>query len=219
MHQNDKLLEAKYFFERLEESGSDYEATVFNLSAFVTATKAALQYELENMTNDVQRQWFFDYIDSKPVFIFFKNLKTICIHNNPLTSTKEIEVEPSFEVEYTTDMDEEAVDDYMLINIFEKLKKGQELTNPEVEIIERCSFKLKDKNLHGMDSFYRFSDWKGMEDMIELCSIYIRHLEHFFSKAERKGFSQQRLKRVRKRPTLKQVVGLINTRYFFKRSD
>ncbi len=190
MHQKDKLLEAKYFLARLEASGSDYEAAVFNLSAFVSATREALDYELKEMSNDIQRQWFHNYIDSKPVFLFFRNIEDICLHNNPLTASKKIEVDtPSFEVEYTSDMEEAAVDDYMLMMIFEKLKKGEELNDSEVEIIERCSFKLKDSNLHGMDSYFRFNDWKGVEDMMELCSVYIRHLEHFFSKAERKGYA------------------------------
>lgn len=189
MYHNDKLLEAKYFLTRLEACGSDYEATIFNLSAFVSAAKKALEFGHRDMTDKRQQEWFEDYMDSKPIFLFFKTMGDVCIHSNPLTSSRKIEVEtPSFEVEFDEELDGEAVDDYMLIQAFEKLKGGAELTDYEVEIIERCTFKMKDSNLHAINSYYRFSEWQGPEDMIELCWQYMKHMEHFFGKAERKGY-------------------------------
>jgi|GEM_PF-4071432 len=93
MHEQDKIEEARYFISMMRVTQADYKKTVFNLSAATTAARSALQYALKEAEARDKlngRSWYDSATKADNTIKFFKDKRDLNIHEEPITSNKDV---------------------------------------------------------------------------------------------------------------------------------
>ena len=84
MHERKKLEETRYFYSKMNDSLNQREEFCYNLSAFLSSARSALQYALKECSSKGKQQWYDSQIKSSPVLTFFKDKRDINIHTEPI---------------------------------------------------------------------------------------------------------------------------------------
>ncbi len=176
MHEKRKLQEAKYFYSKMVDEQAHKEIFTYNLSAFLSSARSVLQYALcEARTKPGGQQWYDDFISTSRVLKFFKKKRDINIHTEPVQpiATYKMELRETIHIS-----------DSISITI----------TDKEENIIQQFSSGLSEaipkesKKPEAMKIKYKFDNWVGNEDVLNLCQIYIQELEHLIKEGVNKGF-------------------------------
>lgn len=174
MHETEKLNEGKYFFDKMCDVTDDPSSFHYELSAFLSSARSILQYGNEEAkTRSDGQTWYDKRVSGNSILKFFKNKRDINIHIEPVKTIRNILVSITEHVHISDS-----------INIEVQRKDGLEkidLKGPTPQPVVKhddstVSFK------------YIFSDWGGVEDVIELCGKYIKELEKFIKNGQSKGF-------------------------------
>jgi len=170
MHESDKLDEARYFLGHLREL-PEPPSFRFELSAFLTAARTALQYALEEAQAKGGQTWYDAHVSGKPLIKFFKDKRDINIHRTPVVPTA------------STDL---------TIRHGGGISASVHLVarNPEGQITQEVTIGGSPTPPHqpNIVAFsYAFSDWKGPEDVLALCSQYLAEVESIISDGVAKG--------------------------------
>ena len=169
MHEKDKLDEARYFLGHLKEL-PEPRSFRFELSAFLTAARTALQYAREEAQAKGVRTWYDTHVAGKPLAKFFKDKRDINIHQTPVL--------PRASAALT-------VRDGGCISTSVHLVAR----NPEGQITQEVTVgrspRAHQPNIVAYS--YAFSDWKGPEDVLTLCSKYLAEVESVISDGIAKG--------------------------------
>jgi len=92
MHEQDKLDEAQHFLQRMGQS-PEPKTFRYELSAFLSAARSALQYALEEARNKPGGQaWYEAQVSGNAVVRFFKDKRNISIHRQPVVPTTSVSV-------------------------------------------------------------------------------------------------------------------------------
>ena len=93
MKENDKLQEAKYFYEKMTESVDFPPIFGYNLSAFLSASRSILQYLLKDVkTQKKGKVWYDDLIKNSKYAKYFRDKRDTNIHQNILQTKKGIDI-------------------------------------------------------------------------------------------------------------------------------
>lgn len=155
MHEQEKLLEAKYFAEHMEASVDDPQAFHFpyEWSAFLSAARSVLQYALDEARQKDEAQqksngqsWYESRVSNNALLGFFKCKRDVNIHREPVRPLKDI-------------------------SVFDTLRIGIEDGTTEmpkpIETSPPAEFR------------YRLEDSPGSEDVLELSQQYLAALDRF----------------------------------------
>ena len=97
MQELQKTIEANYFLRRITEESHDYEGFRHNLSAFLTASRSALQYALEEARQKAGgQQWYDASMNSDPALPFLRDKRDINIHEAPIAVNLHITIPATF---------------------------------------------------------------------------------------------------------------------------
>lgn len=176
MHEKKKLEEAKYFFSRMVEVRDEVNSFIYNLSAFLSASRSVLQYALkESEIKQSGIAWYSANISNSPILGFFRDKRDLSIHEEPVRPQVIHKV-----------MINETIRVSDSISIVIKDRNGNvkgEYTSPEdPKVIP------EDQNSSVVsETEYKFNDWSGNEDGITLCRLYLEQLDNLVKDGIKKG--------------------------------
>jgi hypothetical protein len=176
MNENMKIQESEYFLSLMNETINEQHFFYFNLSAFLSAARSVLQYALKEAdTKPNGRGWYDSAIQNRPVVRFFKDKRDINIHAEPIKPSAEIYIEIN---------DKISLSDAVSITITDK-----DGNISDQEIVPKSEPTRKIKSDEPMVEYgYRFRDWSGNEDAVDLSRQYIKELKEIVSDGVSKGF-------------------------------
>src|SRR5437773_2013534 len=96
MRELQKIGEANYFLGRMIEESHAYPGFPYNVSAFLTASRSALQYMLKEAEQKAGGQrWYEGCINSDPALPFLRDKRDINIHEEPVRTNLHITIPAS----------------------------------------------------------------------------------------------------------------------------
>ncbi len=176
MHEKQKISEAVYFYNKMLRKEDKPKAFRYELSAFLSAARSALQYACKEVKcSPAQKKWYDERVAASPVIQFFRCMRDISIHTEP--------VKPRMHVTASI-QNQLLISDSMRIEIRredgseEVLEPSNELSLDQPRETEGISFSNR----------YYFSDWGGDEDVFALCKSYLKEIECFVEDGIKKGY-------------------------------
>jgi hypothetical protein len=164
MNESYKLSEAEYFFSQMLDVQRTPKHFNYNLSAFLTAARSILQYALEEARGKSGGQKWFDLATAThPSILFLKDKRNLNIHVEPVLAQTTIGIETSVPI---------GIEESVKIHIFEEeqLISYHKTESRPTEIPER-------REESAAQYTYRFTDWTGSEDVVQLSRLYLQALE------------------------------------------
>jgi len=175
MHEQAKIAEAKYFLSQMIASVNDRPAFNFNLSAFLSAARSALQYALkESQTKTGGQGWYDGAVAGQAAVKFLKDKRNVSIHTDPVSppATIEVSVTDTLHLSDSVTATIEHAD-----GTTEELSVGDQ-TSPKAPTDVETTVKYQ----------YFFKDWTGVDDVIILSQSYISQIESIVSNGVANGF-------------------------------
>jgi hypothetical protein len=174
MHEYEKLEEARHFLERMRQA-TEPKGFQFELSAFLSAARSALQYALEEAKSKTGGQKWYDAVKSSPFVSFFKEKRNLSVHEAPVIPSFGVTIGVSAlpisaglaPVEVVTSEDQAQRCDTPAENPSPIVPPGQ----PAVVTYE-----------------YSFKDWSGPTDAIGLCGQYLVEVQTIVSDGVARGY-------------------------------
>jgi hypothetical protein len=176
MHEQAKIDEARYFLRQLYGLINEREPFKYNLSAFLSAARSALQYackEVHDARKAGGQAWYDGHV-KKPVVKFFKDKRDVSIHESPVAPSAKIEASITSQL---------FISDSVSVRIDRKdgttamaVSQSDPLPAPAPEVSSPIEYK------------YMFQDWAGTEDVMRLCEMYANDVQAIVSDGQAKGF-------------------------------
>jgi len=172
MRELQKIGEANYFLGRMTEESHAYPGFPYNVSAFLTASRSALQYMLKEAEQKTGgQQWYEGWIKSDPALPFFRDKRDINIHEEPIRTNLHITIPATLVPRGSlssrhTDKDGNIIDE-------------RELDSPETEQLPAEPGSIK-------GAFF-FDDWPS-QDCLALCTHYLKLIQKIRTDGIAKGF-------------------------------
>jgi len=177
MNEDRKLAEAEYFYEEMRAVQETPEHFTFNLSAFLTAARSALQYAHKQATATPQGQGWYDTAVGRHESIrFFRGKRNVNVHAEPVQPQKRFEVKLSEDLGVL----DEATEVWIV-------KAGEPAQHTRSET-PRAAPVVREATPPSMQVHYRFADWTGSEDAIALCRVYLDAVREVVADGQGKGF-------------------------------
>jgi len=175
MHEQIKIKEAKYFLKQMTSHVNDSEAFTFNLSAFIAAARSVLQYALEEAKCEAGGQsWYDEQVTNKEIIKFFKDKRDINIHSKPISPSAKVSVSLKSTIQVS--------------GSFEAIILHKDGSTEEIASAESKPSSSPTPNSESKVSYeYYFSDWKGREDVLNLCNTYMSEIESLIANGVSKG--------------------------------
>jgi len=175
-HEKEKLAEAHYFYGRMSEELSDRGSFTYNLSAFLSASRSVLLYALKEAKSkpDGQR-WYDSFMNRSTILSFFREKRNINIHEEPVKPLLHAEEILTSTIHFSGSV---------LVTHLDKEGKVIYQSLPETP---EPKPKKPDPPAVGKTG-YRFSDWKGAEDVLTLSGMYLDELERMVRDGIKNGF-------------------------------
>lgn len=175
MYEKVKLEEARYFYSSMQAEVNNPNTFQYNLSAFLSAARTVLQYALEEAKRNNGQRWYDDLIANSNTLSFFKDKRNINIHAEPIKPRKDYAVTLKATITISTSLSIKLMNesgDIMEQRDIKKDKPPRELPKDDTTIEVK----------------YRFADWKGNEDVMELSKTYLDELEQVIEDGIKRGF-------------------------------
>ena len=173
MHEEVKLLEAKFFYDQMVAYQTKSIEFRYNLSAFLSASRSVLLYAFEEIKSiPARKRWYDTYIPAHPPLGFFKDKRNINIHDRPISL--------NLHVTFT-----ESVSLSSSITIIHRDKEGN-IINQETVNDKPTEQKTASKIPPQIQFF--FTDWTGTQDVFALSQLYLVELKKFIQEAKQLGY-------------------------------
>lgn len=175
MYEESKLKEAWYFYSRMISETDNRDNLLFDLSAFLSAARSVLQYSLkEAQTKSGGQQWYDDHITSSKVIDFFRDKRDINVHIQPIQVSQRTSIQLTGVVRISGSIHIKKFDQTgRLIDEY-----SSELSEPPL------APEIPSKVTHR----FTFPDWSGTEDVLQLCQLYLKDLQHVVEDGLNNGF-------------------------------
>jgi hypothetical protein len=176
VNEKEKLEEARYFYSRMQAEVNDPKAYQYNLSAFLSAARSVLQYaEKEAKNKSGGQAWYNTRISNSSILPFFKDKRDVNIHTEPVKPRKDYQVSMTATVHLSSSLSVKLKDEKG--NVIDQ-RYIKEAKPPHEPPTASTSVEVR----------YRFSDWSGSEDVIELSQKYLDELEDVVDDGVKRGF-------------------------------
>ena len=175
MHELNKINEAEYFNSRMVETREKRDEFRYNLSAFMAAARSVLQYALSEARGKPGGQaWYDQQVAGNRVVAFFKDKRDIEIHEKPVLIRADIGISLSETVVISDSVAVVLKDgDGNMIQLSRTEPQGPTSPPPSSSVIS---------------VIYKFSDWMGEEDVLQLCDAYLKEIRNIVAEGKTKGF-------------------------------
>lgn len=179
MHEQAKLTEALYFYSRMLSERESNEFFTYNLSAFLSSARSALQYAFkEAEVKPKGKEWYNNYMISSQVLSFFRDKRNFNIHTEPIKPIRNLTINtPPLTVQVSISASIELVN----ANGDVEARYLPETPNPIGHAIEAKGT---------ITTQYHFADWPGNETVEELCKLYIDEIQSLIGDGISKGLLQ-----------------------------
>lgn len=175
MHEQDKICEARYFYSQMCGLVNDRAKFNFNLSAFLSAARSALQYVLkEAQTKTGGQAWYDCQVASIPVVKFLKDERDISIHATPIKPPAKIKATVSDTIHISN-------------SVFVKIER-KDGTTEEAQILPTPPPPKPDEGETSVEYQYFFQDWPGSDDVVTLCKRYLKEVKTIVADGVSKRF-------------------------------
>jgi hypothetical protein len=180
MHEDSKIAEAEHFLGKL--NSADHEHVRFELSAFLTAARSALQYALEEaQTKAGGKAWYDREVKADSVVAFLKQ-KRENIHERPVPMATDASVmlaSSTLTLSGTVSM----------VVIDGKTGQRREIHSPpSTESMQPVSPSEERRVPKTTVAFrYAFRDWSGGEDVPTLCARYLAEIKRIVADGRSRG--------------------------------
>jgi len=169
MNEKEKLEEARYFYAKMVKHQEDRKVFNHNLSAFLSAARSVMQYACKEVNPEDEgknrgRKWYDDWMESSYVLRFFRDKRNFNIHIAPINPRRHVKGHSTVVLSVSISSH---------IKVTDKNGKVKEERETKEEPKPKKAPKISTKS----ESRYEFDDWKGPEDLITVCKMYIRELE------------------------------------------
>jgi hypothetical protein len=184
MNEKKKLEEAKYFFSKMNEEQETRESFVFNLSAFLSATRSILQYALKEASQKSGgKNWYDKLMNSSPELKFFKDERNLNIHEEPTHPKAHYTLHAEIGSFVTTFGS-------VSMTVYDKdgdiKQQSQSETNSDTPKI--IPNQTATTNPRPNKVKYFFDNWARNEDVLTLCQKCVRELENAIKDGISQGF-------------------------------
>ena len=158
---DEKLAEARYFRARMDEHVSYPVCFKYEMSAFLTAARTVMQYLHRECKKKGHCSWYDRQMNINKTLRFLGDKRNLNIHTRP--------IEPQQHVTLTI-TDTICMTDSFSISVFDKdgnlVGRSEGEHTPSEPVPTKIERRVE----------YRFEDWSGQEDVLELCDIYLAEL-------------------------------------------
>jgi hypothetical protein len=175
MHELDKIEEAKFFYSQMIKEKENRDNLKYNLSAFLSSARSALQYALKEVeTKNGGQIWYNTQIINSKVTKFFKDKRDINIHIEPVSIIKDINLKLSETMHISESVS------IVIRDLDGNIKRQYSSSSEPPKIIYN--------ELPIVEERYRFDDWTGDEDVFVLCQKYLDELNTIIMDGRSRGF-------------------------------
>lgn len=166
MHEAEKIAEARFFLNRMTTEADQPAAFRYQLSAFLSAARSALQYALEEVKADpLGKAWYDAQMGTSVVLKFFKDKRDVNIHRWPVVPATAVHVELIDSIHLSDSLSITIRDQDG--NVVREVTPPPEPPPPQ-----------EHPDLPPVISYrHTFADWAGPEDILTLSSTYLRAVE------------------------------------------
>ncbi|MGB2961616.1 MAG: hypothetical protein WBC52_04285 [Candidatus Omnitrophota bacterium] len=154
-----KIREASYFLKQMEACSEKPEEFRFNLSAFLTSSRSAAQYLLEEAKRRGKEGWYENYVSNSQYMGYFRDKRNFNIHEQNVPITRDVNLSISI------------IGTKLVVD-----KKEKKYFSPSKESAEV----KPDKKV----SNFEFTDYPGKEDILTLSTKYLEELKEFVRAAQ-----------------------------------
>ena len=194
MDERKKLDEAKYFYLRMKEVIGRNMEFVYNLDAFLTAARSAMQFLFEDVKSIPSRKnWYGELYNRYRTLGYFRDKRNYTVHERQLvpqekvnvTITEVITAVPSVSIEfYRVDSEGNRIEEELdhgneQSKIHTNKKEDSHDTKQENETGKLIDHTPKSSSTITYE--YRFDDWTGPEDILTLSKLYIDDIENLLT--------------------------------------
>lgn len=174
-----KIKEAGYFLARMKDEKDNRENFEFNLSAFLSAARSVLQYTFEDTkkAKTDEMKWYESSVSGSSIVGYFKDKRDTNIHEERIRPRKDSEI---------TITESAGVKESLSAKI--KRADGNVEEKTILDDTETKQKPKKSKTSVVIKSTYRFNDWNGVGDVLNLCESYIKELKKIVQDGVSKGF-------------------------------
>jgi hypothetical protein len=166
VNEDHKIEEAQYFLNRLSDPHLEIREFSFELSAFLTAARSALQYALEEARLKPGGQaWYESQVKAAEAVKFFKEKRDVSVHAEPVIPKKVINIK---------------MEEHLGIGDFYSI----EIINPDGTVVPDAPQETTTQQYtsgitrasSSASVTYHFSDWPDQESVAELCAEYLQQV-------------------------------------------
>ncbi len=175
MNEEHKINEASYFFGRLNPDEQTPLAFSYDLSAFLSAARSALQYAHQEASKKVGGQdWYATAIGAGTAIKFFKDKRDVSIHVAPVVPQRNVFVQITEHIRVTASVS-------MTVDRAGGTVEKEVVTQPEPPP------PAAPPSTTSVTTIYRFQDWPGQEDVCTLCYLYLSEVRAVVLDGQRRG--------------------------------
>ncbi len=177
MHEKEKLEQAKQFLSQMEKEKENRKKFQNNLSAFLSSARSAVAYaRKEAKSKPKGQEWYDKIIGGSQILKFFRDKRDKDIHDEPVIPIAHHKL--GLNVVSNT----KAALQITVISKggkIEKIPSAETAPGPKTNMPETpVDYETK----------YKFDDWQGSEDVLDLCQKCVQELENVINAGVAKGF-------------------------------
>lgn len=172
-----KINEAKYFYDRMDETKGNPNYFRYNLSAFLSAARSVIQYAWEEVKGGPNstakpgaQTWFQSEVVSRPYFDDLGGIRNKNVHHYPIDPNKDVTIQ----IGETLNVSES-----ILVYLNGKLVSGDPGGS-------RTNARKKGASTTASHT-YHFKELPD-KDVFDVCKEYLDELDDFVKVGEAKGF-------------------------------
>lgn len=166
-----KMNEARYFLNRMEREAQAPQNFHFELSAFLSAARSAVQYAYEEAKSNNALGWYEDAVKQYPQIRFFKDKRDLNIHTEPVATDLTIDMFMSDTISVS---DSVSIELRKADGTVEKVDYKTPIHEPSTETGPKILFR------------HVFNDIPG-QDVLDLSRKYLDELEQFLNAGIERG--------------------------------
>lgn len=179
MNEERKIDEAKYFLSRMRPDEQEPAEYSYDLSAFLSAARSALQYALDEAKTKVGGQaWYESAMRASAVAKFFKDKRNLSIHTEPVVPNRTINVCITDSIRVSAS----------LTGVTIRNEDGKVERSKAVESTKQAQQPPLPPTTSSVSIRFYFHDWPGPEDVNVLCHEYLQQLQAIVADGSQRGF-------------------------------
>jgi hypothetical protein len=178
MNEREKIQQAEYCLAQLAQGQDNLEEFKYKLSAFLSPGRTVLQYALNEAKKKDQtagRAWYDQRLAQSVVLRFFRDMRNLDIHEKPVPVHKASEVGISASLHFRASL-------------------AFVMRGPSGEVVSEGSSPDQENPVPTapgevvVKHRFKFAAWRGPEDILSLCAIYLNELKAFVADGQTKGW-------------------------------